>query len=446
MSATAPSRTGLARPLRRVIVVAVVIVIGLAGWLIVAELSAWSALDKARAALDADRPDEASRLLAECLRRQPNSGEVNYLAAQAARRTGDLPAARKHLAAAAKAGWVETALDLERALLNVQEGDLDIAEGYLQECLAHDHPDSRLIAEVLTPAYLNEFRLVEAATVNKKWVELAPDSAKGWKYRATILEKMRIRDEATTAYRRAVELAPDDRDLRMGLVHILLETKQPPEEAAGHLEWLMERAPDDPAVRVELAICREAQGKPDEAIRLLDELIAKDPGYAAALLHRGRIDLDRGRAADGVSFLRRAVEREPVNTYALYTLVRCLQLTGPPEELQAIESRWKRADADLQKLSEVTRGVARFPNDPDRRFQAGELFLRNGFEEQGLRWMNSALRIDPRHRPTHKYLAEYYRKTGQPHRAAEHQLRSGEHSPSLPGRPSDPPTHRPGRT
>ena len=39
---------------------------------------------------------------------------------------------------------------------------------------------------------------------------------------------------------------------------------------------------------------------------------------------------------------------------------------------------------------------------------AGELMLRNGHEWEGVRWLRSALAVDPRHAPSRKALDEYY--------------------------------------
>jgi Flp pilus assembly protein TadD len=47
----------------------------------------------------------------------------------------------------------------------------------------------------------------------------------------------------------------------------------------------------------------------------------------------------------------------------------------------------------------------------------GELFLRNGREQDGLRWLRSALREQPDHGPTRQALAAYYERKGQTDRA-----------------------------
>ena len=49
---------------------------------------------------------------------------------------------------------------------------------------------------------------------------------------------------------------------------------------------------------------------------------------------------------------------------------------------------------------------------------AGEVLLRNGQEEEGLRWLRSALAVQPDHAATHRTLAGYYQTKGKPALAA----------------------------
>jgi Flp pilus assembly protein TadD len=222
-----------------------------------------------------------------------------------------------------------------------------------------------------------------------------------------------------------VSLDPADRRTRLALARMLLEAREPADEAAGHLEALDEPGRGDPAVRVQLALCREAQGKPDEAASLLDRVIADHPPDAKPLHYRGRLEMNRGRHADAVGFLRRAAEIDRSEVDILYSLFLCLQQTGPPEAAREAEARWKQTDADLKRVSEVSRLISASPRNADLRREMGELFLRNGRDADGLRWLESALRENPDHAPTHAALAAYYTRVGRPDLASRHRAASG---------------------
>src|SRR5262249_37216631 len=146
---------------------------------------------------------------AQCLKVWPGSAETHFLAAQAARRGGALGAAQRELAEAARLDWVPEALELERALLRAQAGELAAAEKDLPGCLAEDHAEAELVVEVLAPAYLAQFDLARARVCADRWVELRPDSARAWWCRGDILERQRRKREAVAAYREAVAVDPN---------------------------------------------------------------------------------------------------------------------------------------------------------------------------------------------------------------------------------------------
>ena len=71
-------------------------------------------------------------------------------------------------------------------------------------------------------------------------------------------------------------------------------------------------------------------------------------------------------------------------------------------------------------VSGVTQSGALSSSESTTRFEAGSILLRVGEEEEGLRWLRSALRVDPTHRPTHRALADYYQRKGDKEQAEKH--------------------------
>jgi tetratricopeptide (TPR) repeat protein len=313
---------------------------------------------------------------------------------------------------------------LERALIAAQEGGFDEVEPSLRKSVEDGHPDAGVILEVLTPQYFGRFRLGDAKRCAAKWVELRPGSAKAWTYQGEILERLRSTDRAVASYREALRLDPDYRPARLSLIAALQNARQPPEEADALLEPLVRQSPDDPAVLRLVIRCREAQGRHDEAIAAADELLKRDPGSREGLTARGRLELDRGRPAAAASFLRQAVARAPYDPDALYTLLRCLNDIGPPEEAKAVSDRLERVKADLKKIQEIARQIVGDPSDPDLRREAGEICLRNGLDRDGLGWLATALEFAPDHAATHATLADYYARTGRPDLADYHRARA----------------------
>lgn len=393
--------------------------VGVVGWQVWVHVSAWNALKEGRAALARDDPESARPHLARCLETWPQSAEANFLAAQAARRCGDLSAAEKHLKVAAQFGYGADDIEVEYALIKAESGHFAEAESALLHHLQNGHREGPQILEVIVPVYMAQFQWSKVDALGAKWIELRPESAKAWKTYAEIQERLRKTNAAVDALRRVVELAPEDRKARLDLARLLLETRQSPDEAAKHAEWAVQADPRDATALVQLAACREAQSRTEEAIAILDRVIAEFPPNSTAYHIRGRMELSRNAEA-ALPFLRRAAELDRSNPDVLYSLFLCLQRAGTPEQAAEAEKQWRRSFDDLRRARELGRLISASPHDPELRREMGELFLRNGRDAEGLRWLESALRENPAHIPTHRVLAEYYDRIGQPERAGYH--------------------------
>jgi tetratricopeptide (TPR) repeat protein len=281
------------------------------------------------------------------------------------------------------------------------------------------HPESPQILSVLVQAYMADFRWFDALTLTDQWTEMRPDSALAWNYRGEICQRLLRKNDALESFRNAVQHNSTDQRMRFNLAKSLLQVRRT-SEAAVHLEWLQTVDPANALVLIELGVCREAQGDPQEAAAIFDRVIALHPSVANAYYQRGRLDLNRGKATLAMPFLRQANVLDPSDPEILYSFVLCLREVGSPEETREVEERLKRTESDLKRVAEVARLVARSPRDPDLRREMGELFLRNGREADALRWLQSALRQRPDHGPTNRVLADYYERNGQSSQAAYH--------------------------
>src|SRR5207245_67253 len=126
-----------------------------------------------------------------------------------------------------------------------------------------------------------------------------------------------------------------------------------PAAALEQYQWLAERGPERPEVRLGIARCRRRLGQADEARRLLDALAAEAPGSGEVLWERGQLDLDGGRPAEAEKWRRRAARASPHDRRVHYSLSRCLLAQGRRQEAEPVNARVARIDADLRRLSRV---------------------------------------------------------------------------------------------
>jgi tetratricopeptide (TPR) repeat protein len=418
------------RPARVILALGVV---ALVAWQVRVHTSAWGELKAGRAALQRDDPEAARGHAERCLEAWPQSGEATLLVARAARRCGDFGAAEKYLTQADRLGCAGADIEVEYALIKAQTGHLAEAESALLHHLNDGHPQGPQMLAVLIPLYASQFRWSEADPLGAKWVQLAPQSARAWKAHAAIQERLQKTDAALGALRRVVGLTPDDRKARADLVRLILETRQPPDEAAGHAEWLTQTDPRDAAALVQLAECREVQSRTEDAIVLLDRVLAEHPDDPKALYLRGRITMTRD-AASALPFLRRAVELDRSDPDIRYALLGCLQQVGTPAQVSEAEKQWRQCADDLRRAGELAAAISAAPHDPELRREMGELFLRNGRDADGVRWLESALRERPDHALTHRALAAYYERVGRTDLARRHRAQVPAQPPGTPDR------------
>jgi tetratricopeptide (TPR) repeat protein len=349
---------------------------------------AWYHWHAAQVALERYQVDEARSHLASCLRAWPDSPRVRLLAARAARLAGAFEEAEQQLSACEdlqKSPSDEARL--ERSLLRAAGGDFDDAlEDYLQDQARKDPEHAPLIWEALAQGYVRVYRLLDAFACLDRWLRLQPDCAQALFLRGETYRQGKSLNKAVPEYRRAVELDPQRDDARRWLAVGLQEIGRY-EEALGHLEYLRRRDPDDAMLLVHVARCTQGLGRTDEAARLLDGLLARQPRHGYALKARGQLALTAGHAAEAERWLRDAVRELPHDYQAQWSLWQCLQQQGKETEAQAELARAKQLEDRITRMNDLcNRKLALAPHDPGLHYEFGTLRLQLGYED-GETWL-----------------------------------------------------------
>jgi tetratricopeptide (TPR) repeat protein len=240
-----------------------------------------------------------------------------------------------------------------------------------------------------------------------------------WQYRAQVYDRLQSSTELLSSYRRILELDPENDDVRLQFAGQLNQVRQY-QEALEQYQHLRSRLGDTPQILAGMASCLSVLNRPDEARRLLEQVLAQEPHNGLALAERGRLALEYDSPAEAERWLRRAAAECPAERTVLYNLFQCLQRIGKQEEAAEIKAKFTALDSDLVQLREAIQQVAKTPHDPEPRYKAGLILLRNDRNKDGLRWLASALVENPRHAATHRALAEYYERSGDWKRAAQH--------------------------
>ncbi len=365
--------------------------------------------------------DAAQPHLDACLSFWPDSADVHLLAARTARRRGAYKEAERELTLCEGSEKADTAAVRERALLRAQQGDLAVVEAPLRELVENNDPDAPLLLEALAQGCFLANRTPQALQDLDLLLERQPDNFPAVLWRGRILESLADDDDAVKDYDHAVSLNPYSADARLALADALYRIGRP-REAVGQYECLRRRPPVSPEAILGLARCRYDLHNVEEARRLLDGLLAKHPDHVAALLERGWIALHHERPDDAEPLVRRAVKIAPFDRGAHLVLWRCLEAEGKEEEARQVQAALGKIEADQMRITNLKAQVDEHPNDAAPRREIGVLLVGGGEDQEGYRWLTSALRLDPHDPATHAALVEFFQHVGDAE-AAERERR-----------------------
>jgi predicted Zn-dependent protease len=158
-----------------------------------------------------------------------------------------------------------------------------------------------------------------------------------------------------------------------------------------------------------------------EAIGLLDRILADHPDDWQSLSERGWLAVALDRPAEAEPFLRRAYALAPPDMPVLVRLADCLRSLGKQDEARDFREKAEALEADMRRASDLSDLVRdRRPDDPDLRYELGRVLLRLGKRNEGVHILQTALDKDPGHRKTHQALVEYYQSVRDYRQADQH--------------------------
>lgn len=361
---------------------------------------------------------DAADHLGRHLQSHPRDADALLLAGRTARRLGRADDAERLLTSYQSLAGVTDSSRLEWDLLRVQRGDGGDVEARLKQTVPPGHPDAPFVLEALARGYLSRGRLMDAVAACDLWAKVQPDHPWPWAWRGDVYERLGNFHQALADYKRAAEIVPDDREVTLSLAALYVRGRRPA-DAVPHYRAVLARSPDDREALLGLAGCRIESGEAEEAVRSLDRVLAADPESQRALFLRGKAALELQDAAGAERWLTKAVAQASDDHEALHRLILSLRAQSKNAEADRLAPKLEAVRKDVTLLDDLTRAVARTPDDARTRHRAGVVALRLGRDADGVRWLLGALQADGDHAATHAALAEHFAKVGDP-RAGHH--------------------------
>ncbi len=379
--------------------------------------------EAAASALEKRQHDRASAALAVAKFLQADNAHTQFLLGVTHRRKKDFAAAGQHLQRALDLGFDEEAVRRQQLLALAQTRDFDRVEDRWDELLMSAAADGPEISEAFAELLLSRFEIDGALRVLEAWQSDFPADPGPHMMRGKILVVVRNWKDAEAEYQRAIELDPDNAEAK--LQKAICQTKQlKHEEAAAILKQLIDGGNHSADVIVNYAAClRKLQG-PQVATELLQKYWTTVSDDIDALLEMGRGHMESEQPAEALTYLKQAVEKNPIDREIRYLYAQALQAAGRGDEAQQEFAYVNEATKPVLKLGQLEPALVEDPDNIELRFQIAEITFRYKSRQEGVNWLHSLLHLQPDHVPTHRLLAEHYEEIGDRERAAKHRAMS----------------------
>ena len=290
------------------------------------------------------------------------------------------------------------------------------------------HSPSAVLQDLLGDAYTQTHDLAKAEEAYRKAMELDPSEPSHQRGLGQTLLAEEKYSEALKIYQKLSDVMPDDSDVYLRIAQIFRELHQL-DKAEENLVKARQYAPGSLEVMYNEAMLYQAQGRYDDAIRVLSDAVTGIKGQSPAVPSR--------RRSLAILYQQLGQLYRDTQNYqaAIYT---CEELGHLGEEedrrarMMVIDTY--RAAKDLPKALQTGKeALAKYPADPSIRTSHALLLGENGQTDDAVKILRAQLHGDANDREAYLNIAQVYER-GRRYKEAEEAARAAE---VLPGQPRE---------
>ena len=287
---------------------------------------------------------------------------------------------------------------------------------------------SPMLFDLLGDAYTQTKDLPKAEQAYRKATELDPSELSHQRGLGQTLMSEEKFTEALTVYQKLADVMPDDADIYLRIAQIYREMHQL-DRAEDSLLKARQYAPGNLEVMYNEAMLYQAQGRFDDAIRVMSDAIAGVKGQSSVLPSRRR------SLAILYQELGQLYKDRQNYQAAVFTFNELGHLGGEEDRrARLLVMDAYRSAKDLPKALQAGReALAKYPNDPAIRSSQALLLGENEQTDDGVKMLRAQLTKSDADRDTYLSIAQVYER-GKRYKEAEEAARAAE---ILPGRPRD---------
>ena len=310
--------------------------------------------------------------------------------------------------------------------LLLDEGKAPEAIALLEEVTSRSPSPAML--DLLGDAYTQSHDLPKAEIAYRKATELDPSELSHQRGLGQTLMSEEKYSDALAVYQKLTDLMPDDADVYLRMAQIYRELHQL-NKAEDNLVKARQYAPGSLEVMYNEAMLYQAQGRNDDAIRVLSDAVTGIKAQQQGLPSRAR--------SLAILYQQLGQLYRDTGNYqaAIYTYQELGRL-GDEEDRRArlLLMDIYRAAKDLPKALQAGKeAVAKYPGDLPLRSSEALLLGESGQTEEGVKMLRTQLTGKPGDREVYLNIAQVYER-GRHYKEAEAAAKAAE---VLPGQPRD---------
>jgi tetratricopeptide (TPR) repeat protein len=290
------------------------------------------------------------------------------------------------------------------------------------------HSPSPVLLDLLGDAHTQAHDLAKAEEAYRRAVEVDPSELSHQRGLGQTLLAEEKYPEALKVYEQLSDVMPDDSDVYLRIAQIYRELHQL-DKAEENLVKARQYAPGSLEVMYNEAMLYQAQGRYDDAIRVLSNAVTDIKGQSPAVPSRRR---SLAILYQQLGQLYRDTQNYQASIYTFEELGHLGEEEDRRARMMIMDTY--RAAKDLPKALQTGKeALAKYPADPTIRTSHAILLGENGQTEEAVKILRAQLHGDAGDRETYLNIAQVYER-GRRYKEAEEAARAAE---VLPGRPRE---------
>jgi tetratricopeptide (TPR) repeat protein len=432
------------------------------------------------------KPDTYKQALEQCeavVKKEPKNKRAHMIAGRVYSWLGEHPQSLQHYSAALDVDPNDNKLRLEYANELSMAGKYNEAiEQFNYLTSRHETADQSLVG--LAQAYYNSRRYADAMAVVEIVLKREPKNGYAWRLKGLILHDQRRYVEAADAFKKALEINPDDIEAKLLLAETYAVTEATYPEAVAAYRDVLRSQPDNAKVLTDLArIYGESNNFPlaieqyrlilakdpdnfetrtalvrtlikaksyEEAVREARALMQKSPDKIEAKVLFGETLLEAGRFEDALAVYEDAVKAKPQYLPAAvglgwahhaYSMDRIAQGQKLQETIKKqtfgiidrIHYLWVEASETWhfnRAVTVLTEAATKFPDATEPHLKLAEVYAQHKAYKSSIESYEKALQIDPRSVPAYLGMAWVYAQMGNSQKSIDAIRRAAQIEPT----------------